>query len=105
MESPEPHLPAIARALGLSVETFRKNFARHTGHPPARYRTIRLINQARVLMTERGLRNKEIAETLGFYDEFHFSRRFHQITGMSTREFRRTLRQRDKTSSKSSNTG
>jgi AraC-like DNA-binding protein len=92
MESPDPHLPAIARNLGMSVETFRKNFAKHTGHPPARYRTIRLIDQARVLIMERGLSNKEIAETLGFYDEFHFSRRFHQITGTSTRQFRRTLR-------------
>jgi AraC-like DNA-binding protein len=105
MESPEPNLPAIARALGLSTETFRKNFARETGHPPARYRAIRLINQARVLITGRGLRNKEIAETLGFYDEFHFSRRFQSITGFSTREFRRTLRTRDKTASKSRNSG
>jgi AraC-like DNA-binding protein len=104
-ESSEPNLPAIARTLGLSVETFRKNFARLTGHPPARYRAIHLINQARVLITERGLRNKEIAETLGFYDEFHFSRRFQRITGFSTREFRRTLRARDKTASKSRNSG
>ena len=34
--------------------------------------------------------NKQLAEMLGFYDEFHFSRRFHQITGQSTREFRRS---------------
>ena len=88
MEKPDLHPSAIARALGLSAETFRKNFAREAGHPPARYRALRLIEQARVLMTERGLRNKEIAETLGFYDEFHFSRRFRTLTGMSTREFR-----------------
>jgi AraC-like DNA-binding protein len=105
MESPEPNLPSIARALGLSTETFRKNFARDTGHPPARYRAIALINQARVLITERGLRNKEIAETLGFYDEFHFSRRFQSITGFSTREFRRDLRAWEKTASKTRNSG
>jgi AraC-like DNA-binding protein len=104
MESPEPNLPAIARTLGISAETFRKNFARDTGHPPARYRSIRLINQARVLITERGLRNKEIAETLGFYDEFHFSRRFQSIAGFSTREFRRNLRAWEKTASKTRNT-
>ena len=44
-----------------------------------------------MLMTERNLNNKEIAETLGFYDEFHFSRRFHQITGQSPRQFRRAM--------------
>jgi AraC-like DNA-binding protein len=48
------------------------------------------MEQARALITERNLSNKQLAEMLGFYDEFHFSRRFHQITGQSTREFRRS---------------
>jgi AraC-like DNA-binding protein len=110
VETPEPHAvswlessmdilatrpdlsPAtIARSLGLSYETFRKEFARHTGQPPARYRLHRLIEQARVLISERNLSNKQIAETLGFYDEFHFSRHFRHITGGSTRDFRRSL--------------
>jgi AraC-like DNA-binding protein len=90
----QPALPpaAIARSLGLSYETFRKEFTRRTGHPPTRYRLHRLIDQARVLITERHLSNKQIAETLGFCDEFHFSRRFHHVTGQSTRDFRQTLR-------------
>jgi AraC-like DNA-binding protein len=92
MEKPDAPPEAIAGALGLSYETFRKLFVRHTGYSPIRYRTIKLIEQAQVLMTERNLSNKEIAETLGFYDEFHFSRRFHQITGASTRNFRRQFR-------------
>lgn len=93
LKTPNASLPAIARTLGLSYETFRKEFVRHTGYSPARYRTVRLIDQARVLMTERNFSNKEIAETLGFYDEFHFSRRFHQVTGVSTRRFRRQFQQ------------
>jgi AraC-like DNA-binding protein len=92
MESPEVAPQAVARSLGISYETFRKDFARQTGHPPGRYRAVRLVEHARVLITERGLSNKEIAETLGFYDEFHFSRRFRQMTGQSPREFRRRLR-------------
>jgi AraC-like DNA-binding protein len=90
VETPEAPPASIARALGLSYETFRKEFSRRTGQPPARYRLHRLMDQARVLMTERNLGNKQIAETLGFYDEFHFSRRFHHVTGQSTRDFRRT---------------
>ncbi len=79
---------AIAEKLGLSYETFRKEFARRTGCPPARYRMKRLIEQAGVLMMERHLSNKELAETLGFCDEFHFSRRFREATGKSPRQFR-----------------
>ena len=83
---------ALARELGLSYETFRKSFVLQTGYPPAHYRVGRLIDQARVLITERNLSNKEIAETLGFYDEFHFSKRFRQVTGHSPREFRKKAR-------------
>ena len=90
IESPDISPVAVARALGVSYETFRKEFTRHTGRPPARYRLHRRMEQARALITERNLSNKQLAEMLGFYDEFHFSRRFHQITGQSTREFRRS---------------
>lgn len=89
MESPGIPALQIARSMGMAYETFRKNFKEHSGYSPERYRAVRLIEQARVLMTERNLSNKEIAEILGFYDEFHFSRRFRQITRQSTREFRR----------------
>jgi len=89
LTTPPVPMPRIARALGLSYETFRKEFARETGQPPARYRLHRLIEQARLLMAGRYLSNKQIAETLGFYDEFHFSRHFRQVTGQSPREFRR----------------
>ena len=93
MEKPDASPKAIAGNLGLSYETFRKHFAQHAGCSPLRYRTGKLIEQAQVLMTERNLNNKEIAETLGFYDEFHFSRRFHQLTGGSPRKFRKQFRQ------------
>ena len=89
LATPPIPMPRIARALGLSYETFRKEFARETGQPPARYRLHRLIEQARLLIAGRNLSNKQIAETLGFYDEFHFSRHFRQVSGQSPREFRR----------------
>jgi AraC-like DNA-binding protein len=87
-ENPDLEPAVIARQLGLSYETFRKEFAAHTGHPPARYRALRLIDQARVLLAERSMSHKEIAETLGFYDEFHFSHRFQQLTGMTPKKYR-----------------
>ena len=91
LDSPESTPETVARQLGLSYETFRKEFTRHTGLPPARYRLHRRIDQARLLIAEQRFTNKQVAETLGFYDEFHFSRRFREITGGTTREFRHTL--------------
>jgi AraC-like DNA-binding protein len=92
LAAPPVPVPAVARALGLSYETFRKEFARETGLPPARFRLHRLIEQARLLITERHLTNKQVAETLGFYDEFHFSRHFRRVTGQSPRTFRAQIR-------------
>jgi AraC-like DNA-binding protein len=91
VDTPKIAPASIARSLAVSYETFRKEFVRRTGHSPGQYRLRRLIAQARILIAERSLNNKQLAETLGFYDEFHFSRRFRQATGQSTREFRRNL--------------
>jgi AraC-like DNA-binding protein len=78
----------MAKRLGLSPETFRKRFARLAGMPPWRYRMTRVIERACRLVHESRLTNKEIAARLGFNDEFHFSRRFKQITGRSPTQFR-----------------
>ncbi len=87
-------MPGVARKLGVSYETFRKRFTRIVGISPARYRDARIIDQARRLMQEENLSNKEIADRLGFCDEFHFSHRFKQLTGKSPRKFRAALPER-----------
>ncbi|MCS7049073.1 MAG: AraC family transcriptional regulator [Verrucomicrobiae bacterium] len=82
-------LNELARQLGTSPDSFRKRFTRIVGVPPAQYRRQRLIERACELMRHGTLRDKEIAATLGFCDEFHFSRAFKAVTGKSPREFRR----------------
>lgn len=91
-KTPSSSPETIAHDLGLSYETFRKEFKRNIGRPPARYRMDRLMEQARILLTEQNLSNKQVSEILGFSDEFHFSRRFHQVCGQSPRQFRRAQR-------------
>jgi len=82
-------LPAIAKKLGVSYERFRKDFTRIMGSSPARYRAARIIEHACALLLRTRLRDKEIASQLGFVSEYHFSRRFKQITGTTPTAFRR----------------
>jgi AraC-like DNA-binding protein len=84
-------LETVARKAGLSYESFRKKFRSVTGVSPARYRNRMVIDRARKLIYEERLSNKELADRLGFCDEFHFSRRFREISGRTPGEFRRFL--------------
>lgn len=84
----ELYVDDVAQRMGLSPETFRKKFVRLAGVAPWRYRLVRIIDQACRLVHEGQMTNKEIAARLGFNDEFHFSRRFKQITGFSPKQFR-----------------
>lgn len=86
-----PDWGRLARRFGLGAEGFRKRFARLTGQPPARYHMGRRIDRACELMQQGRMTDRQIAEMLGFCDEFYFSRRFKEVTGKSPRAFRRSL--------------
>jgi len=80
---------AVAHTLGLSYETFRKRFQEALGIAPAHYRIQKRIAAACSLLEHTQLTNKEISETLGFSDPYHFARRFKLTMGMTPRQFRR----------------
>ena len=80
---------AICEALGCSYETMRRNFRRDNGTTFNQYINGRLIQEAsmQLLLTERTI--QQIAASLGFADEFYFSRLFKQKMAYSPREYRR----------------
>lgn len=82
---------SVAGRLHMSYESFRKRFAKLVGVPPAKYRTRRVMEHAAALLTRSHLTLKEVSHQCGFCNEFHFSRRFRQVVGLSPREFRRQL--------------
>jgi transcriptional regulator GlxA family with amidase domain len=87
-------LQEVAKACGIGYESFRKKFEQALGVPPGRYVLARRIERARRLITIENFTNKEIAELLGFYDEFHFSKVFTRFSGKTPRQFRRSLSER-----------
>lgn len=86
-------LRQAASACGMGYESFRKKFGSAVGMPPGRYVLTRRIERARRLLTLESFTNEEIAQMLGFHDEFHFSKTFSRLTGASPREFRKQVRE------------
>ena len=80
---------AVAEELNLSYETFRKRFQETLGVAPAHYRIQKRIAAACSLLEHTQLTNKEISETLGFSDPFHFARRFKLTIGLTPKQYRR----------------
>jgi len=74
-------LASVAQTFGLSAEAFRKRFAREMGTPPAKFRRQRRLEVARELVTQTDWPLRRIADSLGFVDEFHFSRTFRATFG------------------------
>ncbi len=79
----------IARRNGMHPESFRKAFAKFTGETPSAFRRRRRLELARDLLHRRDLSLAQIAETLGFYDVFHFSKLFKRRYGVTPARFRK----------------
>ena len=80
---------SVAAQIGLSYETFRKGFEQQTGISPARFRADKRLGAAQALLRHTQMTSRQIADSLGFHDEFYFSRWFKQRVSLSPRDFRR----------------
>ena len=78
----------VAEKLGLSYETFRKQFERQSGESPARFRAGKRLDAARSLLLHTTMTSRQIADSLGYSEEAYFSKRFKQVVGVSPRAFR-----------------
>jgi AraC-like DNA-binding protein len=84
----KPDYDNIAAKLGMSYDGFRKRFTKDAGVSPSKYHTLRRIDRACELLLNESLTLKDIAMQLGFVDEYHLSRRFKQVIGVSPTGFR-----------------
>lgn len=85
----------LAAQLSMPESTLSKRFRAETGMSIGAYRQLLTMNRARLLLAlgEKSLR--QIAEELGFCDQFYFSRWFRERENMSPSRYRKLYLQRD----------
>ena len=86
-----PDWEHVARRFNLSFRQFRRKFTELSGISPGRYRASRVIERAQQMLGNTSVSIKDIAAQCGFYDEFHFGKRFKALTGLTPAQFRRRL--------------
>lgn len=84
-------LPAVARALGVSVSVLAHRYKRETGETLIQSLTRLRIRKCKELLIA-GRSVKEAAELTGFYDPFHLSKTFKKLEHISPRDFLRHIR-------------
>ncbi len=85
-----PDYEALARRLGMSVSTLRRQFKRVMGVSPHEYFLSLRIAIARRMLAESPMPIKTIARRLGYQDVFYFSRQFHSLAGVTPAAYRRS---------------
>lgn len=80
--------PRVAREMGVSERSFRRKFRRVCGLTPGDFHMQQRIEAARRRLLETHDKVADIALGLHFANEFHFSRRFKQLTGVSPCHYR-----------------
>lgn len=85
-------IQTVARRLSVSESTLAKRFRREFGMTLGRYIDEMLVEEICRLLTATDLTVGEIAERLGFCDQFYLARFFSARQGLPPREYRAFLR-------------
>lgn len=80
----------LAKTLNFSPRTIQKHFKLNTGKTIHEYNLeLKLNNSKFFLISYPNIKLKEIATMFGFYDEFHYSKAFKSIFGISPNNYRK----------------
>ncbi len=80
-------MPQLSELVQLSPSYLSRAFKEATGYSAIEYFNKIKIDKAKEQLMEGDKKIKEVARTLGFIDEFYFSRTFKRIEGISPSEF------------------
>jgi transcriptional regulator GlxA family with amidase domain len=79
----------LAERCGLSSTHFNRLFRHLLRMSPTEYVLALRIQESRRLLAMSSKSIAEVAMATGFYDQSHFTKRFHQATGVTPSEYRR----------------
>lgn len=82
----------LAAAVNLSTFHFARMFRQTTGHPPHFYITMRRVEHAKQLLRADNLSLVNVAASVGFQTQSHFTEVFHRYAGITPRAFRLNYR-------------
>ncbi len=81
----------MAEYCNISENYLRTLFRRHTGLAPKEYVDNLKMNHAVEMLNNPQMKIYEIAERLGYVDNYHFIRRFTKVMGQSPGKYRKTM--------------
>jgi AraC family transcriptional regulator of arabinose operon len=81
-------LEDLAKVAGLSVSHYCSLFKKKTMQSPLNLYTSMKVQRACQMLQNRNQTIKSIAYSLGFFDQYHFSKVFKQVMGSSPKNFK-----------------
>ncbi|MDR1353014.1 MAG: AraC family transcriptional regulator [Treponema sp.] len=85
------NLPGISEQIGISTSRFNEIFKTYTSMTPYQYYMQLKIKKAADLLERKDASIKEVAHTLGFEDQYYFSRFFKKKTGAAPSAWRKLI--------------
>lgn len=89
----------LAELAGLHPDYYTRAFKKQLDRSPMAYLTEIRIHHAKQLLIQSGASFRAIAQSVGFSDEFYFSRKFKAETGYSPKAYVKKLRSSGKIAS------
>lgn len=80
----------VSENLGLNTNYFSKLFKRNVGISPMQYINLLRIKKAKFLLKNTDMPIGEIADSVGYEDQFYFSRIFKKNEGISPLKYRKS---------------